>query len=224
MTSGINKFLPKTENVEFTYVLPSPNFNGTVSVESVIASRRSRRLFIEEGITAGELSQILWAAYGITKPLIGYSHTRGGLKTAPSAGALYPLELYVVIGNVSSIEPGVYKYSPVKHEIVRTIAKDMRELLSEAAYNQEMLCIAAACILFSAIFNITTKKYGNRGQERYVYMDLGHSAQNVYLQSEALQLGTCAIGYFKDDEVKKIMKLPENEEPLYIMPVGHYFM
>ncbi|MEO0075723.1 MAG: SagB/ThcOx family dehydrogenase, partial [candidate division WOR-3 bacterium] len=99
----------------------------------------------------------------------------------------------------------------------------VKKSLAEAALNQEMISDAPACIFWSAIFERTTQFYGHRGRDRYVCMDLGHSAQNVYMQAEALRLGTCAIGAFDDDRVKKVMQLPAEEVPLYIMPIGKYY-
>ncbi len=215
--------LVKMENPQLSYVLPSPQVDGDVSVEKAISSRRSHRSYLKDAITAEELSQILWSAYGITKPLQGYKQTRGGLRTAPSAGARYPLEIYALVGNVRGIEPGVYRYVPEQHKIVRIIDKDIKEELSAAALGQEMISVAPACLFYSAVYSRTTERYGDRGRERYVCMDLGHSAENVYLQAEALHLGTCAIGAFDDAEVRKVMQLPEEEEPLYIMPIGRYF-
>lgn len=205
-----------------TYKLPAPQKEGSLSVEKALTRRRSHRSYLDKAISTEDVSQMLWAAYGITKPL-SYAQTRGGLRTAPSAGALYPLEIYILIGNVKNIEPGVYKYTAKDHRITRTIDHDAKPDLSEAALNQEMIKKAPACIFYSAVFERTTQKYGERGRKRYVCMDLGHSAQNVYLQAEALHLGTCAIGAFDDEEVKAVMQLPEEEEPLYIMPIGYYY-
>jgi SagB-type dehydrogenase family enzyme len=148
---------------------------------------------------------------------------KGGLRTAPSAGATYPLQLYVLIGKVTGIEPGVYKYVPQGHRIIRVIDRDVKASLASAALGQEMIKIAPACLFYSADFSLTTGRYGERGRERYVCMDLGHSAENVYLQAEALHLGTCAVGAFNDAEVRAVMQLPANEEPLYIMPIGRYY-
>jgi SagB-type dehydrogenase family enzyme len=156
-------------------------------------------------------------------PRHDYAFLRGGLRTAPSAGARYPLEIYVLAGKVKGIEQGLYKYIPEGHKLIRTTDKDMRSDLCASALNQAMIKEAPAVLLFCAVFERTTERYGNRGRERYVYMDLGHSAENVYLQAEALHMGTCAIGAFNDDQVKAAMNLPEEEEPLYIMPFGYYF-
>jgi len=215
--------LMKNDSSRLSYTLPSPVLQGTVSVEEAISKRRSHRSFIEEKISAEDISQILWAAYGITQPIPDRPGLKGGLRAAPSAGAMYPLQLYVLIGKVSDIEPGVYKYVPQGHGIVRVIDKDVKALLASAALGQEMIKTAPACLFYSADFSITTRRYAERGRERYVCMDVGHSAENVYLQAEALHLGTCAIGAFNDAEVRAVMQLPENEEPLYIMPIGRYY-
>lgn len=223
MKSATNVAQTKTDSNQLSYVLPAPLVKGSISVEEALSKRRSHRHFQDKEISMENLSQILWACYGITSPRSGNQSMRGGLRTAPSAGALYPLEIYVLVGKVKGIEPGVYKYIAKEHKIIKYINKDIRNELSAAAYNQEMISKAPAVLLYSAIFSRSTEKYGNRGRDRYVCMDLGHSAQNVYLQVEALHMGTCAIGAFVDSSVKNVMQLNADEEPLYIMPVGYYF-
>jgi SagB-type dehydrogenase family enzyme len=202
--------------------LPEPQTDGAISVEETLQNRRSQRQFLDEEISLENLSQILWAAYGITQPRENPPFLRGGLRTAPSAGALFPLEIYVAIGKVMGIEPGVYKYISKEHKIVRIIDRDLRPELTSAAWGQKMIEEAPASVIYTAIFSRMTDKYGERGRERYVCMDLGHSAQNIYLQAEALGLGTCAIGAFADEDIAKILNLPKEEEPLYIMPIGYY--
>ena len=189
-----------------------PKINGSMSVEEALANRRSHRDFLPVAISADQLLQILWAAYGTSS---------GGLRTTPSAGATYPLEIYAVVGNVNEIEPGVYRYIPDEHRTVKTVVGDVRHKLCEAALDQKMVAQAPASVFFSAVFARTTKRYGERGV-KYVYMEIGHAAQNVYLQVEALGLGTCAIGAFTDSSVKRILNLPKREEPLYLMPIGYY--
>ena len=202
------------------YVLPEPVLNGEMSVERALANRRSRRDFTDEGLTQRELSQILWAAYGVTLPVPNRPALRGGLRTAPSAGAMFPFEIYVVVGNVEGIEAGVYLYDSERHRLVRTIIGDVREELDSASWNQEMVKTAPITVVYTAVFSRMTGRYGARGRERYVCMDLGHSAQNIYLMVEALGLGTCAIGAFQDESVSRVLRLPQEEEPLYLMPVG----
>jgi len=202
-----------------TVKLPEPDLVGSMTVERALAARRSVRTYAASALTLAEIGQVLWAAYGVTVPMPG-ERMRGGMKTAPSAGAMYPLELYVVAGQVAGLEPGIYKYRPEEHSLVLAGRGDRRTELCSAALGQEMVKTAPAAIVFSAVFERTTERYGERGRERYVCMDLGHSAENVYLQCTALGLGTVAIGAFSDGEVKRVVGMPAEEEPLYIMPLG----
>ncbi len=202
--------------------LPEPRLTSDISVEEALLIRRSVREFKNEAITIQDVSQILWAAYGITEERSSPSFLRGGLRTAPSAGALYPLEIYLVAGKVTGLKAGIYKYFSQDHSLELVSEGDVRKDLAAAALDQEFLETAPASLMYSAVYSRTTQKYGNRGRERYVCMDLGHSAQNVYLQACALGLGTCAVGAFTDDMVSIVMQLPEDEEPLYIMPIGKY--
>ena len=214
--------LTKVDGDQLTYILPAPQTDGTISVEQALVNRRSHRNFTDEAISAEQLSQVLWAAYGITIPIPDNPNLRGGLRTAPSAGALYPFEIYILVGKVTDIETGLYQYISQEHKIVKVTDKDLRESLSVAAFGQVQIKEAPISLLYAAIYSRMTGKYGDRGRDRFVCIDLGHSAQNVYLQAEALNLGTCAIGGFNDEEVVKLMQLPEEEVPLFIMPVGHY--
>ena len=158
-----------------------------------------------------ELSQLMWAAQGMTDPR--------GLRTAPSAGALYPLELYVVAGNVTGLPPGIYKYRRERHELLSLAKGDRRNDLCNAALGQSSIRRAAVVIVLSGVYGRTTVKYGERGI-RYVHMEAGHAAQNVYLQAVPLQLGTVVIGAFHDEEVKRMMMMTDKEKPLYIIPLG----
>ncbi len=192
--------------------LPAPEKKGTVSVEEALWQRRSVRRYAAAPLELAEVGQLLWAAYGVNR--------ENGYRTAPSAGATYPLELYIVAGNVNDLKPGVYAYRPATHELRLVERGDKRAALSGAALGQAAVRDAPAALVWSAVFKRTTQRYGDRGRERYVCMDLGHSAENVYLQCAALGLGTVAVGAFGDGPVKRVMSLPEGEEPLYIMPVG----
>ena len=214
--------LTKTSDAPLTYLLPSPDTEGKMSVEKAMANRRSQRRYQDREVSAVQLSQILWAAYGVTEPNTDRAFLRGGFRTAPSAGGLYPFDIYVAVGKVRGIEPGVYKFISEEHKIVQMIDKDVRADLREAALGQAMVEEAPVVLVYSAIFSRMTGKYGDRGRERYVCIDLGHSAQNVYLQAEALRLGTCAIGAFVDRRIRSVLQLSEEEEPLYLMPVGYY--
>jgi len=191
--------------------LSQPRTRGSVSIEEALLKRRSVRSYTGVPLSIGELSQLLWAAQGM-------SHPRG-YRTAPSAGALYPLELLVAVGRVGALSPGVYRYDPHRHEIVLHRQGDMRANLRHAALDQSAVGNAPAVLIFCAVYERTTRKYGERGV-RYAMMEAGHAAQNVHLQVVGLGLGTVLIGAFRDDQVKSVLELGGNEEPLYLMPVG----
>ncbi len=197
---------------EETISLPSPSYESDTSVEEALRERRSIRSYSDEPLTLHEMSQLLWAAQGVTD--------ERGFRTAPSAGALYPLEIYVVVGNVTDLSAGIYKYFPETHKLRRIIAGDKRKELAVAALGQAHVERGAIDLVFSAVYERTTRKYGERGI-RYVHMEVGHAAQNVYLQAKSLNLGTVVIGAFHDDRMKKLIGMPEEEEPLYIMPIGN---
>lgn len=211
-----------TEHNELTIIeLPEPVYNSDTSIEKALKERRSIRKYNDEPLSISEISQILWAAYGITKPIKDApAFLRGGLKTAPSAGALYPLEIYVVAGNVTDLPAGVYKYKPEGHKLIKIADGDKRTELYKASLNQDWVKKAPASIVYSAVFSRTTDRYGKRGREKYVCMDLGHSAENIYLQAVSLNIGTVAIGAFYDTKVKVVVNMTNEEEPLYIMPLG----
>ena len=201
--------------------LPDPRLSGDVSVEEAMKGRRSVRTYTDAPLTLAEVSQLLWAAYGISMPVeTGPDFLRGGLRTAPSAGALYPLEVYLAARNVTGLEPGIYWYRSETHQLVLLTGEDRWQALSEAGFSQQHFETAAAAIVYSAVFERNTDTYGARGRERYVCMDVGHSGENVYLQAYALKVGTCAIGAFNDLALKQVVGMTRAEEPLYIMPLG----
>jgi SagB-type dehydrogenase family enzyme len=192
-------------------VLPTPRYVGQTSVEQALQTRRSVRAYSLEPLTLAEVSQLLWAAQGFTHP--------DGLRTAPSAGALYPLDIYVLAGNIKGLPAGIYHYQPREHMLTLIDAGDKRQNLFEAALEQSPVKDAAIVFVISAVYERTTGKYGSRGI-RYVHMEVGHAAQNIYLQAEALNLGTVFIGAFYEDEVKAVLQMSEEEIPLGLMPVG----
>lgn len=194
-----------------TVQLPQPRLDSGTSVEKALLTRRSVRDYRDEPLTLAEIGQLLWAAQGVTTP--------GGFRTAPSAGALYPLELYLVAGNTRDLAPGIYRYHPRNHSLTSLLPGDRRGELCAAALNQAAIRKAPVSLVFSALFARTTGKYGERGI-RYVHMDHGHAAENVYLQAVALNLGTVVIGAFDDGAVKRVIAMPPEEKPLSIMPVG----
>lgn len=195
-------------------VLPIPALKGTVSVEEAIKLRRSVRKYSSEPLTIQEVSQLLWAAQGITDPNTGF-------RAAPSAGATYPLEVYLIVGKngVTGLEEGVYRYIPHGHKLEQTLKEDVRPKLVLAALGQDFIGKAPINIVITAVYERTTYRYGERGI-RYVHMEVGHVGQNLHLQGVALGLGMVMVGAFFDDQVHSILNLPKNQKPLYIIPVG----
>jgi len=187
-------------------VLPEPRLQGALSLEETLARRRSVRNFTGEELTLEEISQLLWAAQGITA---GW-----GGRTAPSAGALYPLEVYVATPS------GLYHYVPQGHQVIIESQDDLRLKLWEVALKQDAIREAPAVFVVTAVYERTAKKYGGRA-ERYVKLEAGHACQNVLLQAVALDLGAVPIGAFYDDQVQAVLSLPPDHEPLYLIPVGH---
>lgn len=211
-------FLPKKSQNRLTpghgsmeIKLSQPVRNSKTSIEKALLNRRSIRSYKNEALKLSDISQLLWAAQGITDSR--------GFRTAPSAGALYPVELYLAAGNVQNLPEGIYKYRPLKHELVMIAEGDIRNRLSSAALGQPCVRNSAAVIVISVVYERVTVKYMSRGI-RYVHIEAGHVAQNIYLQSVSLNLGTVIIGAFDDEEVKKVMNMDKDEEPLCIMPVG----
>jgi len=194
--------------------LPPPRLRGDVSVEDAINRRRSIRRFLNEPLTLEEISNLLWSAQGITDP-------RYGFRAAPSAGATYPMEIYLVVksGGVIDLLPGVYHYHPYEHTLTKILDGDLSRELSYACLGQEWVEEAPVNIVICAIYERTVSRYGERGI-RYVHMEAGHIGENVHLQSVALGLGCVMIGAFYDDEVRKLLKLPKDHQPLYVIPVG----
>lgn len=193
-------------------LLPEPEFGGDTSVEEALKKRRSVREFSHGSLTLDQVSQLLWAAQGNTG--------RRGFRSAPSAGARYPLELYLVAGDVDGLSPGVYRYRQEKHDLILLTSGDHRKRLATAALDQGWVRRAPAVLVITGVYERTMGKYGERGR-RYVHMEVGHAAQNIYLQATARHLGTVMVGAFDDKEVQEVLGLPIDHEPLGLMPVGH---
>lgn len=186
-------------------ILPSPAHTGKMSLEETLTHRKSIREFSSKPLTKEELSQLLWAAQGITR--------RWGARTAPSAGALFPLEIYV------ALQEGVFHYLPDHHRLARIREQDIRHQLAQAALDQNSVQTAPAVFVIAAVYERTSKKYGNRA-ERYVKMEAGHACQNLLLQAISQGLGAVPVGAFQDEKVKQTLHLPADHEPLYLIPVG----
>ncbi|MCX7757620.1 MAG: SagB/ThcOx family dehydrogenase [candidate division WOR-3 bacterium] len=189
--------------------LPAPRLKSEMSLEEALSIRRSVRQYKKEPLTLNDVSQLLWAAQGQT--------TGWGGKTAPSAGAIYPLTVYLVVGEVIDLTPGVYRYLSNTHELEKISSKDVRKELAEAAWNQEYIQNAPINIVVAANYDKMIKRYGKRGV-RYVDNEVGHVGQNVQLQGEALGLGSVIIGAFEDSAARSVLGI--KEEVVYIIPVG----
>lgn len=186
--------------------LPPPRLESKISLEETLAKRRSIRSFSSAKLSWQEIGQLLWAAQGITAK-------NEGLRAAPSAGALYPLEMYVII------EEGVYHYRPNDHHLQRLLADNVRNELGRAALGQECVKDAPAVFVITGVIERTARKYGERSQ-RYVAIEAGHAAENLLLQATALGLGAVPVGAFHDEQIENLLKLPNGEKVLYLIPVG----
>lgn len=216
---GAVRFVGGDDRVEWraleTVSLPEPAERGETSVEAAIAARRSRREYGDQPLTLDQLGQLLWAAQGVTDDSTGHRAT-------PSAGALYPLELYVVVGppGVEELETGIYHYHPRTHDLVLGSRADVQSELAAVSIDQGFVESAAVDVVVCAVDDRTTGKYGERGALRYVPMEAGHAAQNVYLQAESLGLSTVCIGAFDDGQLLDVVGVSDGQRPLYLVPIG----
>jgi SagB-type dehydrogenase family enzyme len=195
--------------------LPAPRSRGDMSVETAIDRRRTVRSFLANPLTREQLGQLLWAAQGITGG--------GGVKrAAPSAGALYPMDVYAVLGEggAEAMEAGVYRYDPKSHALMAVSTGDRRRELARAALSQMWLAKAPVNLVVTAEYDRATGKYGERGH-RYAIMEAGHIGQNLFLQATALDLAAGIVGAFQDRKVNEVLGLPPAHEPLLIVPIGH---
>jgi SagB-type dehydrogenase family enzyme len=215
----------ETANRDGLIPLPEIVRDGTVSVERAITERRSVRTFTAESVTLAELAQVLWAAQGVTEvrgeppAQWGDRPWVGGLLATPSAGALYPLELHVVVRSVDGLGPGTYRYVPERHALAPVSRHDLTEPLASAALGQSAILGAPLNLVVAAVVERTAAKYGARA-ERYVQMEVGACAENIYLQAGALGLGTVLVGAFRDDAVQEALGLRHQVDVFAILPVG----
>lgn len=195
--------------------LPEPHRDGKVSLERAIKARRTIRSFTSRQLTLEQLSQLLWAAYGITDD-------RGFRRSAASGGALYPVDIYVVAGEegVAGLEAGLYHYEPRDHRVSLVLEGDLREDVARASLGQMWMARPPLSIVITAEYARITTRYGDRGV-RYALIEVGHIGQNIFLQAEALGLGAGIVGAFHDGEVTGALGIPSAHEPLLIMPVGY---
>jgi len=191
--------------------LPEPKRQGEMSLEEALSQRRSIRAYKPGSLTLEETSQLLWATQGVTGD--------NGFRAAPSAGATYPLETHIVVGDVADLEPGLYHYDPRTHSLSVVNEGELRPQLSELSLGQPSVREASAVIVLSAVYERTTERYGDRGQ-MYVHMDVGHAAENALLQATALGLGAVPVGAFRTRTVGGLFGFPETQLTLYLIPVG----
>lgn len=187
--------------------LPPPRTSGSVSLEEAIAQRRSVRSFADTPVSREQVGQLCWSGQGITDE-------QRGFRAAPSAGALYPVELYVVTPD------GVGHYEPATHSLEHHMAGDVRAALRQAAFDQAAVGEAPLVFAIAAVFERTARKYGERA-ERYCMLEAGHVAQNILLQATALKLAGVPVGGYDDARVASVLRLPDNQRVLYLLPLGH---
>ena len=199
--------------MEKAITLPKANLKGQASLEEVVLKRRSTREFSSRSITKSQLSQLLWACQGIT---------RGYYRTVPSAGATYPLDVFLLVGEggVESLDGGVYRYVPKEHSIIHHLPGDLRKGLCSACLEQGFIRRAPLSFVICAEYSRTTASYGDRGV-RYVHMEVGHLGQNLALQGEALGLCSVMVGAFRDEDVSRVLNLTLELKPLYVVPMGY---
>jgi len=206
------KHYPKAPKIK----LEPPQKEGGMPLWQAINRRRSIRNYSHKPIKKDVLSQLLWASQGITKESMEFE-----FRTVPSAGALYPVETYLVIHNVEEIEAGIYHYGVRNNELERLKLGDFRDAVASAALDQDMAFSAASVFIWTAIFERSKWKYDQRAY-RYIYLDAGHIAQNLALAAVSLGLGTCQIGALYDEEVNSLLDVDgEEESVIYMTAVGH---
>ena len=210
--------MPTATLAEKSVQLPKPSFKGKMSVEAAIRGKKSVRRFSKTPLSLQEVSQILWATYG---RLPADAVSGATIKVTPSAGGLYPLDIFLVTGEgtVKGLPEGVYMYKPQANSLLYVASGDNRKLLAYASLSQMWISRAPAIVVIAATFSRTTAKYGQRGIQ-YVFMEAGHANQNMYLQAEAMGLHLGTVGAMNDPQVAAVLKLPRTIKPLLVVPVG----
>lgn len=195
--------------------LPKPSFTQTPSLFQILQKRQSIRQYIEQPFTTQQLSQLLWATTGIRETSHGFSY-----RTAPSAGALYPIETYLIVNNITDLPQGIYHYD-IQHHQLETLQKgDFRQQIAHGALDQPMCTTASVVFVWTAVFERMKWKYGQRAY-RYIYLDCGHLAENLALTATSIGLGSCQIAALYDDEINTLVGIDgKNESVLYLSVVG----
>ncbi len=191
--------------------LPEPTFMSNTSIENALLSRRSMRIFKPESLSIEEISQLAWAAQGVNDPR--------GFRTSPSAGAFYPINLYIVTQNVENLPKGIYKYKAEEHELIQIASEENASQFFNSITTQYSLKNPAAIFIFSAKVEQIIASYGSFGK-KFLYMEAGHTTQNLYLQTTSLEIGTTMIGGVNEKEIRQALNMSSYEHPLCMMPVG----
>ena len=186
--------------------LPDPIFNGKKSLEKSILERESIRRFSDKKINFEIISQLFWSGQG----------KKGYKRTVPSAGAIYPLELYALLKS-----KGFYHYNVENHSLDLEFEGDLNQKLAAASWDQDFINIAPLNIVICTNFSKIQFRYGHDRGIRYALIEVGHCAQNIHLQAVALGLGSVPIGAFQDKKIKRLLKIPEEIDPIYIIPIGY---
>ncbi len=194
-----------------TVALPRPDLKGKMTLEQVLSQRRSVREYAPGALTLAEVSQLMWAAHGITGP--------NGKRTTPSARAVYPLEVWLAANDVKGLAPGVYRYVPQDHALATVAAGDHRAAVAAAARGQEAIASAPIVVAVTGDSVLAAEKFRGRAAA-WLGMEAGFVIQDVYLEATALGLGTVMVGGFADAPVRAALGLPEGRVPLGLMPVG----
>ncbi len=202
----------KGEQVEMIVKLPAPRTGGSMSLEQALSVRRSVRSYRDKPVSLEDLGQLLWSVQGCSD--------QEGHRTAPSAGALYPLEMYAVVGAINGLEAGVYHYAPADHALSKRLDGDLRQQVAKISLEQMWVSQASWLAVFCAVPQRVTDKYGPNSR-LFVDMEVGHAAQNLLLQAVALGMGTCVVGAFKADQLRDALQIPQSQLPLLIVPVGY---
>lgn len=195
--------------------LPKPSYIGKVTVEEALYTRHSVREYANVPLTLNEVSQLCWAANGVNE----IDAITGASRTAPSAGGIYPFDVYLVVYNVEGLTKGLYKYIPEHNQLNLVLSADLQTKFYEAVYSQSMFLSAGMVMVYAIDLNRVKSQYGDRGINRYTPMDIGHSAENVYLQGEVLGIGTVAVGAFDDKKVEQVLNL-RGKQVYYLLPLG----
>ncbi|MEM4718185.1 MAG: SagB/ThcOx family dehydrogenase [Desulfurococcaceae archaeon] len=188
--------------------LPEPSKDTPLS--QLLLRRKSIRRYKSDALTHSELSCMLWATYGLV------NRRR---HVVPSAGATYPVEIYVFIKNVIGLKQGIYRYDEVKHSLILVKEGDFSRDLAKACLDQSWVRDAPINIVIVARYEKTTSWYGDRGL-RYIHFEAGHIGQNIYLAATELGLGTVAVGAFIDESIAELIGLGKEYIVLYVFPVG----